>query len=256
VSQFPFLSLISPAFGQTGFVISETACAAALKPSAILVSIGNNDALQALTFGIPPTPPDTFALQYTALLQTLSATGADLIVSNIPNVQTIPFLVPAPAFTQICGFPPAGANNDDFVVLNLTKPAGGTILWFNYAVRSKALIDSVAAAITAYNKVIAAQVRNTQSVLVDVNAKMNNLLANGYNVQVGGQTRHLTTNFRGGIFSLDGIHPSLTGYAILANTAIDAINSTLPKGKQLPTVNVNNVATTDPLVTTTAYVQY
>src|SRR6185295_15146458 len=56
VSQFPFLSQTSPALGQTPFVVSAAACALALRPSTIVVSIGNNDALQALTFGVPPTP--------------------------------------------------------------------------------------------------------------------------------------------------------------------------------------------------------
>ena len=82
----------------------RTACALELKPQTILVSIGNNDALQALTLGIPPTNTGTFAEEYVAFLAGLSATHAHIVVSNIPDVTAIPFLVPVPAFEAVCGF--------------------------------------------------------------------------------------------------------------------------------------------------------
>ncbi len=109
-----FLSFLSNVtqIPPTKYVVSAAACALALRPSAILVSIGNNDALQTLTLGLPPTNPTTFALRYAALLGVLRSTGADIFVSNIPDVRTIPFLVPVPAFAspQVCSFVPPGAT--------------------------------------------------------------------------------------------------------------------------------------------------
>ena len=99
--------------------VSQILCAAALKPTTILVSIGNNDALQALTFGIPPTNQAAFAEQYAALLAGLASTHARIVVSNIPDVTDIPFLVPVPAFNGLCGFTPAHAgvpNRDRLIV--------------------------------------------------------------------------------------------------------------------------------------------
>jgi hypothetical protein len=61
---------------------------------------------------------------------------------------------------------------------------------------------------------------------------------------VGG--RHLTTGFLGGLFSLDGIHPTNTGYAILANDVISTMNSQM--GTIIPLVSVATVAAADPLV--------
>ncbi len=52
----------------------------------------------------------------------------------------------------------------------------------------------------------------------------------------------------GGIFSLDGIHPTNTGYAILANATIDVINAAFPGSPAIPKVDLNVVASADPLV--------
>ena len=50
----------------------------------------------------------------------------------------------------------------------------------------------------------------------------------------------------GGLFSLDGIHPTNTGYAIIANEFIKAMNRSLAAG--IPPVSVEQVSKTDPLI--------
>lgn len=40
-------------------------------------------------------------------------------------------------------------------------------------------------------------------------------------------TGRLTTDFLGGFFSLDGIHPTYTGHALLANEFIHVLNAQL-----------------------------
>jgi lysophospholipase L1-like esterase len=223
--------------------VSQVLCAAALKPTTILVSIGNNDALQSLTFGLPPTSPNVFAEQYTGLLAILASTRAQIVVSNVPNVADIPFLVPVPAFTGLCGFPPAGAGPTDFVVLNITNPSAVTFnICTNYAVRSAALVAQAAAAVVEYNRTIKAEAELFGAVVVDVNDLLADLAKKGYNVD----GKHLTTAFLGGIFSLDGIHPTNTGYAILANETISTMNQQLHT--HIPLVSVAQVAATDPLV--------
>ena len=47
----------------------------------------------------------------------------------------------------------------------------------------------------------------------------------------------------GGLFSLDGVHPNDLGYALMANTMIDAINSRF--GCFVPPVNPLTYATTN-----------
>jgi hypothetical protein len=61
---------------------------------------------------------------------------------------------------------------------------------------------------------------------------------------VGGQK--LTTDFMGGLFSLDGVHPTNTGYAIIANEFIKTMNGSLRA--DIPYVSVEQVSETDPLI--------
>lgn len=228
-------------------VVSEVVCATQLNPDTILVDIGNNDALQALTFGAPPTPTAAFAAEYGFLLTTLAATHANLVVANIPDVADIPFLIPVPAFKAACPSPapplPSTVTNADFVVANLANPAVVSIdVCTNYAVRSAALVAQTQQSVTAFNAIIATEARLAGATVVDFNALFAGIAQKGY--EVGGQ--RLTTAFLGGLFSLDGIHPTNTGYAILANEVIKTMNTQLHTG--IPPISVEQVAKTDPLI--------
>jgi lysophospholipase L1-like esterase len=230
-----------------GLVVSEVACAVALNPKTILVSIGNNDALQALTFGLPPTSLATFTAQYGQLLSALHRTGATIVVNNIPDVTDIPFLIPVPVFKSSCPNPmpplPAGVTSADFVVVNITNPAAVSLdLCTNYAVRPSALVAQAKQAVSDFNSVIAALAGQNGAVVVDINGLVADLAKKGY--EVGGH--RLTTAFLGGLFSLDGIHPTNTGYAILANEVIKTMNRQLHSG--IPPISVEQVAKKDPLV--------
>jgi hypothetical protein len=227
--------------------VSEVACAAQLNPQTILVSIGDNDALQALTLGIPPTSTGTFAEQYAILLAGLTATRAHVVVSNIPDVTAIPFLVPVPAFKlYVCpGVTlPSTVTDQDFVVLDITNPEPPMPISIcsNYAVRKAALVAQTQAAVTQFNQIIATDARLLGAALVDVNSLFKTLSAHGY--MVNGKT--LTTGFLGGLFSLDGIHPTNTGYAILANATIQSMNAKF--NMAIPQVSVSTVAAMDPLI--------
>jgi hypothetical protein len=57
---------------------------------------------------------------------------------------------------------------------------------------------------------------------------------------------HLTNAFLGGAFSLDGVHPTNTGYAVIANQFITTLNQ--QRGTNIPLVDINLVASTDPLI--------
>jgi len=223
--------------------LSALACAKSLKPTTVLVSLGNNDALQALTFGIPPTSPVAFGINYGKVLLSLASTGASLVVANIPDVTTVPFLVPAPAFQAQCRFLPQGATAADYMVpdiVNATKPEFN--LCTNYAIRSAELIRQARTAVTQYNKIIELMAKPLGVTVVDVNGFFNRISTEGYLVN---GTR-LRTGFLQGLFSLDGIHPTNTGYAILANEWISTMNRDLRT--KIPLVAVERVAATDPLL--------
>jgi lysophospholipase L1-like esterase len=245
---FPGLATQSPPCGALGFqngilTLSEVACALQLQPTTILVSIGNNDALQSLTLGAPPTPAAQFAVSYGVLVGALANTGAKIIVSNIPDVTSVPFLVPAPAFQASCHFLPAGVTAADFLVPNLVDQTQSSFnICSSYALRSASLIAQAQSAVVAYNATIAQVCQHFGAIVVDVNGVLRQISQSGY--VVGG--RRLTAGFLGGIFSLDGIHPTNTGYAILANAVIRRMNTQLDTN--IPLISVESVAKTDPLV--------
>ncbi len=221
-------------------LFSEAACALQLHPATILVSIGDGDALQAVTSGIAPTCVKQFSEAYALLLDALSHSHAKIVVSNVPDVTDVPFLVSYPEFEARCGAPPVGAGPDDYVVPNLA--ASTFNICTNYVVRSASLIAQTRAAVRDYNIIIAASAAKFGAVVVDVNKLFAELSKHGYNVD----GHHLTTQYLGGIFSLDAIHPTNTGYAILANAFIERMNSQLHTDIQ--PVNVDEIAEHDPLI--------
>lgn len=83
-------------------------------------------------------------------------------------------------------------------------------------------VAEVKTATTAYNASILAIATAKGLAFVDANAIMNQVAATGISsnfVTVG------STYVTGGAFSLDGVHPSPRGYALIANKFIEAINA-------------------------------
>lgn len=94
---------------------------------------------------------------------------------------------------------------------------------------------AVGTAISAYNTTIAALAQQYGLAFFDANALLKQVVNVGI-TQNGIKTTGVYAT--GGGFSLDGVHPSPRGYAIIANGMIDAIN--LKYGSNLPKVNVGN----------------
>jgi lysophospholipase L1-like esterase len=87
---------------------------------------------------------------------------------------------------------------------------------------SQAEIDEITAATAAYNQVIAQLANNYDLALVDLHSKLIEVSTTG--VTFDGIT--FTSDFiTGNSFSLDGVHLTGQGYAVVANYFIDAINA-------------------------------
>jgi phospholipase/lecithinase/hemolysin len=231
-----------------------------LAPSAILVWIGNMDALAAALAADASalTPIAVFEARYAELMRRLAATHATLIVANIPDVTVIPFLTPAvevlaevaaQSHTSLSVLQNLlGIRSGDYVTPDafalipgiLTNPGSGPLP--GSVVLTAVEIAAIRCATAAYNTVIAAQARQHGAALVDIHALAERLDRRGY--EIDGQ--RLTTDFLGGLFSLDGVHPTNTGYAVIANEVIHELNRTFGAG--IGPVNVSHIAREDPLV--------
>ena len=99
----------------------------------------------------------------------------------------------------------------------------------------------------AYNLAIAGAAKQTGAALVDIASTFQNAeaaRAAGQPVPVDAQGDTVTLQYGGGFFSLDGLHPSNTGYAVIANGFIQAFDQAY--GLQIPPVDVHAVFATDP----------
>ena len=231
-----------------------------LQPSTLFVWIGSNDALVADETGMPSsmTPVATFTTEFTQLMQALqSKTTANLIVGNVPDVTEVPYLTPGSVvlaeFSASSGIPAAqlsatlGIGATDLVNPNgitqieaiLAGKQTGAVTDAGFL--SAAEAATVQQTIQQYNAVIAQQVSAAGATLVDINTELTKIKNSPPTIN-GTPTSFA---FLGGIFSLDGIHPTNTGYALLANIFIDRMNAAI--ATKIPDVNVGPIAAADPL---------
>ena len=241
-------------FSQATFAINA-------QPTTIFLWAGNNDALIAALTGTPTsmTPVADFTTQYTALITQLSSLApAHLVIANIPDVTLVPYLQPAALvlaeYSAATQLPVAtlsalfGIVPGDYVTLEdgfaeISAILAGTQKTpiSDAGVLTAAEVVTVKAQVTAYNGVIAQQAKSVNATLVDINTLFTQVATSG--ITINGYTG--STGFLGGVFSLDGIHPTDTGYAVIANTFIDTMNSSM--GTKIPDVDLTPIAAADPL---------
>ena len=228
----------------------------ALHPTTIIAWAGNEDVLAAAISANPAlvTPIPDFKDEYSQLMDCLAATGASLVVANIPDVTIIPFLTPTEDLAEEVGLPVSliepilGIGPGDFVtpdaiplvLARLANPSLGPLP--SNVVLTAAAAQELRAVVDAYNEIIEAEARKHGAAVVYIHRLTNLISKRG--IEANGQI--LTTEYLGGIFSLDGVHPTNTGYAVIANAFIRALD--LHFDANLEPVSVDNVAKSDPLV--------
>jgi lysophospholipase L1-like esterase len=115
-------------------------------------------------------------------------------------------------------------------------PAGGAGAYISDAVALQVKQLNV-----AYNQAIAGAAQTTGAALVDV-ATLFGMAAARQPFDSQGDV--ITLTYGGGAFSLDGLHPSNTGYALIANAFIAAFDTKY--GLTIPPVDVHSIYLSDP----------
>ena len=261
------LVLRNPNLGNT----SALQQAAALSPTFISLWIGNNDALGAATNGITQllTPAATFNAIYSDLVSSLKAAApnAKMVAANIPDVTSIPFVTTLPPvvlnpqtnqplLVNGAPVPLLGEDGDpntkqlssDTYVLLTAKDSmavgvgiptqlGGTGRPLSTRLTlSYAEAQAIQARIAEYNTTIRTVAAANGIPVVDANAILIEIKREG--IAVGGVD--LNANFiTGGIFSLDGVHPTTLGHGIIANAFIEKINEAY--GSNIAEVNLEEL---------------
>ena len=249
------LGLPDPCLG-AGLPLSQIETAETRNPTTIFVWLGSEDALGAAIGGDSSllTPPASFETAFAEVMSRLDATGAKLVVANVPDVTRIPFFTPAPVAAELFGVPvqtfllTLGLGPGDLLTPDAFAAIESILLGqASPPLPSNVVLDAteiaaIRSATQAYNTIIANQAAAHGSPLVDVAGLYESIQVQG--VVVGGQ--RLTAAFFGGIFSLDGIHPTNTGYALIANEFIRALNTNYSAG--IPPLSLRQIQKSDPLV--------
>jgi lysophospholipase L1-like esterase len=233
--------------------------AAALKPTTAILWVGSNDALFSLLFNnTDPTDVSTFSAYYHFAATTMAGASEHLVIANIPDVTLTAYLTSVANLAAILHLSVDEVGKLGLTPGDMVTPYAFPLIQAMQAARSfaplpdsvpqgpimirAARLSQIRADVIGYNAVIGYEAAANGATLVDIYSLVNDLAAHGR--VVGGQK--LTTRFMGGLFSLDGVHPTNTGYAIIANEFIKTMNRSLRAG--IPPVSVEQVSKTDPLI--------
>ncbi|SHK06523.1 SGNH/GDSL hydrolase family protein [Hymenobacter psychrotolerans] len=234
--------------------------------------LGNNDVLGYATAGgaLGPTAitrTDTFQLKANRIINVLTANGAKGVVATIPNVTNVPFFTTVRVAAIKATFKASNqalslyiqtsagvreATDADLLTLTSSSVIGTATSGNPFPVGagisptaanplpSQFVLDAseqtlVRDATTAYNTALTAKANEKGLAVFDANAFFARIAATGI---VSDAVNNTAAFISGNLFSLDGVHPTPRGYAVIANEMISAINSKY--GSSLSQVNPNN----------------
>jgi lysophospholipase L1-like esterase len=236
---------------------TQVETAVALEPTFVTVWLGPMDALLPAIAGDVDadtlTPVNRFERTIDDVVDALAATGARGAILNVPDVTSTALLLSQKDLRRRTGLTTKQLKNRLGVFKSSYVPitalptvdriaagqANGPL--DDAQVLTKDEMERLQTAVDGYNRALAAKARSLGWVLVDVNDLFDAFARRGVEVAAVGR---LTTRYLGGLYGLDGIHPSDTGQALIALTVIAAINEHY--GVQLPLPNIAPIAAADP----------
>lgn len=223
--------------------------------------LGNNDALgYAITGGATPlTPTALFTTNFTAMMNKLGEGGRKGVVIGIPNITTTPFfstltlplvlaqlnaiVKPATPITALVIQTAKGiratqagdllllSSATDYATIGRTDvgtKTGPYGLSLTNPLPDRIILDAgevtaLNASITDYNNVMKTQADAKGAAYVDPNTVLSQVSSASGLTQNG--ITYTASFIQGGVFSLDGIHLTPAGYALMANEIIKGINA-------------------------------
>ncbi len=214
-----------------GFETSQVDYVVNAAPDLVLCWIGANDALGAVTAfdalnASQLTPVAEFEEHYAKLaekLRPLIAKGTKVVFANIPDVTAIGFLVDDATAEGFLGFPvnlEDGEYTTIVALLLMSLMGSDDLLASADFVLSEDEVVKIQERIDQFNFVIQSRAEDLGMPVVDINSWFYSVISQ--------PPRYfgipLNTRLLGGIFSLDQVHPSNIGHALIANEFINTIN--------------------------------
>lgn len=208
---------------------SQIEIAERLRPQIIACWIGANDALgAALAFdqldASQLTPIPEFTAKFTELVDRIDALGSKAVFGTVPNLSAIAFLANRQDLIRFLGsdygLPDGSLTAMSTVFLVRLGLEDGSIFSNPNFVLDPAEQAIISTHVEALNDVIRSTAASRGMAVADLHAIFEYFSAAPLNFF--GTT--LTTRFLGGLFSLDGVHPSNTGQGLAAYFFIEALN--------------------------------
>jgi GDSL-like Lipase/Acylhydrolase len=208
---------------------SQMEIAEGLRPQNVVCWIGSNDALgAALSFdqldASQLTPIQEFSARFEEIVRRLLAIGSRVVFGTIPDVGQIAYLVDRQDLIRFLGSDfglPADSRTTLsamlLVRLGLVDPSVLTNPAFVLDAAERQIISD---RIAAFNDIIRFNAAAHGMAVADINAAYQFFVDTP--VTVAGVP--ITTRFLGGLFSLDGVHPSNLAHAIIANLFVEQFN--------------------------------
>ncbi len=243
--------------------------AASLSPTFVTFEYGANEVLGPATAGsgsVTPSPAEFAGLLHLTLDGLRAAApAAKVAIFNVPDVTSIPFVTTFPPLTvsATTGAPVpllgtgGPLSSGDYVLLTAAEslavgtgfPAGA----YNYVnpvaggngrpldddqVLTASEAASLQSAVEGYNAAIAGEVAARGFALADLHGLLARASSTGLRFQ---GTTYTSAYITGGLFSLDGVHPTDLAHGFIANLLIDAVNATFHA--RIPPVDLAAAAT-------------
>ncbi len=240
--------VLSPRLG------SQIEIAESLRSPFTICWIGNNDVLGAiLAFdhldASQLTPVPQFAADFAEVVQRLSRWGGHVVLANIPDVSQIGWLFNRQDLRRFVGadfgLPEGSYTTLPTMLLIKTGLNDGRLLHDPNFVLDAQEVQRIQQRLEMFNRIIALNAAQAGLPVVDVNGLLKAVAA--HPPVILGVT--ITTRYLGGFFSLDGVHPSNFGHAVIANAFIHTANAHF--NRQIPPLSVGeliHIFVTDPFV--------
>jgi lysophospholipase L1-like esterase len=244
-----------PVLAGFGPNVTQVSAAVALHPQVATIWLGHNELLK-FVFSLGQSPaiaPQSIHDDLVAMIRQLQGAGAKVVVGDLLNVLQAGAFIPQPGYAaQLAAtlvaqkVPPAQANAiaQQYAAAEIAQTGLGANGYFTIdayfstlaaiqtqqppptIAASQTVPDALAAHVTAlnqgYNAAIAQAASETGVALADITTVYATIVQNG---GIPITPTCCKPAYGGGLWSLDGLHLSDTGYALVAKTFIDALNA-------------------------------
>ena len=229
--------------------------AASLRPTLALVALGCFDVLIAAFRGDPAWLPDEvgFRLAYGEALTPFGRMPTTVVICTLPDPADTAYFTPVASAARVVKAEPAvltgrfGLAPDDWLTpaglfeigCRLIAPTSAPLP--DGAVAPDAVVRRIAGRVTSLNAQIHALARERGAIVLDLHGLHRGWKQHG--LAAGG--RRLSSDYLGGLFSLNGIYPGAAGHGAIANLLLEILNARF--GTSYAPIDLGELAAVDPV---------